>query len=257
MSIASEISRIQQAKADIKTAIEGKGVTVPSNALLSTYGTYVSQIEGGGGGSSADTQALIDLIERDAQALTIPSGTTKIGNNAFYRYSGMTSVTIPNTVTSIGTYAFAYCDKLTNIPIPSGVTSIDSYAFYYCEKLTNITIPSGITSIGSCTFLFCYSLTSVNIPSRVTSIGSQAFYRCTGLTSIDIPSGVTSIGNLAFEGCSGLTSITVERATPPTLGSNAFSNTNNCPIYVPSASVETYKGASVWSTYASRIQAKT
>jgi hypothetical protein len=37
------------------------------------------------------------------------------------------------------------------------------------------------------------------------------------------------------------------------LGSSAFSITNNCPIYVPSASVDTYKAASGWSTYASRI----
>jgi hypothetical protein len=39
------------------------------------------------------------------------------------------------------------------------------------------------------------------------------------------------------------------------LGNNAFYNTNNCPIYVPSASVNAYKSASGWSTYASRIQA--
>lgn len=44
MSIATEISRLQTAKADIKTAIEDKGVTVPSNALLDTYDTYISQI---------------------------------------------------------------------------------------------------------------------------------------------------------------------------------------------------------------------
>ena len=49
MSIATEITRIQQAKADIKTAIEAKGVTVPSSATIDTYDDYVSQISGGGG----------------------------------------------------------------------------------------------------------------------------------------------------------------------------------------------------------------
>ena len=48
MSIATEISRLQTAKANIKTAIENKGVTVPSNALLDTYNTYIAQISGGG-----------------------------------------------------------------------------------------------------------------------------------------------------------------------------------------------------------------
>ena len=45
MSIATEIARLQTAKADIKTAIESKGVTVPSNASIDTYDTYVSQIK--------------------------------------------------------------------------------------------------------------------------------------------------------------------------------------------------------------------
>jgi endonuclease YncB( thermonuclease family) len=62
MSIASEISRIQQAKADIKTAIETKGVTVPSSATIDTYDDYVSQISGGGGGG--DTTTLEKLIDR-------------------------------------------------------------------------------------------------------------------------------------------------------------------------------------------------
>lgn len=48
MSIASEITRLQDAKADIKTAIEAKGVTVPSNALLDSYDAYIAQISGGG-----------------------------------------------------------------------------------------------------------------------------------------------------------------------------------------------------------------
>lgn len=50
MSIATEISRLQTAKADIKAAIEAKGVTVPAAAKLDTYDDYVAQISGGGSG---------------------------------------------------------------------------------------------------------------------------------------------------------------------------------------------------------------
>jgi len=39
------------------------------------------------------------------------------------------------------------------------------------------------------------------------------------------------------------------------LGSFAFYNTNNCPIYVQADSVDAYKAATNWKTYASRIQA--
>lgn len=45
MSIATEISRLQTAKAGIKTAIEGKGVVVPTSATLETYASYISSIE--------------------------------------------------------------------------------------------------------------------------------------------------------------------------------------------------------------------
>lgn len=50
MSIASEITRLQGAKAAIKSAIEAKGVTVPSSVKLDVYDDYVTQIDGGGGG---------------------------------------------------------------------------------------------------------------------------------------------------------------------------------------------------------------
>ena len=47
-TIAQELTRIQNAKSDIKTSIEAKGVQVPSNALISDYNTYINQITGGG-----------------------------------------------------------------------------------------------------------------------------------------------------------------------------------------------------------------
>lgn len=117
------------------------------------------------------------------------------------------------------------------------------------------TIPNTVTTIGDRAFYNCTVLTSITIPSSITRIESYGFYGCSGLTSITIPNSVTYIGNYAFYNCTGLTYITVEATTPPTLQSNAFSNTNNCPIYVPAESVETYKAASGWSDYASRIQA--
>ena len=119
-----------------------------------------------------------------------------------------------------------------------------------------MTIPNTVTSIGEQAFGNCESLTSIDIPSSVTTIDRYAFLRCSGFTNIDIPSSVTTIGESAFEYCESLISITVNRTTPPTLGSYAFKDTNNCLIYVPSGSVNAYKSASGWSTYASRIQAK-
>ena len=121
-------------------------------------------------------------------------------------------------------------------------------------NLVSVEIGNCVTSLGQASFYSYNTLTSVTLSNSITSIGTQAFEGCSGLTSINIPSGVTSIGSYAFANCSNITSITVNAATPPTLTYNAFYSTNNCPIYVPSESVDTYKTTSEWSDYASRIQ---
>ena len=49
MSIQTELARITNAKAAIKTAIEGKGVTVPDGTLLDGMAALIESIEAGGG----------------------------------------------------------------------------------------------------------------------------------------------------------------------------------------------------------------
>lgn len=49
MSIQTELSRIINAKAAIKAAIEGKGVTVPDATLLDGMASLIESIEAGGG----------------------------------------------------------------------------------------------------------------------------------------------------------------------------------------------------------------
>ena len=209
-TIAENLSRIQSAKADIKSAIEAKGVTVPSSATIDTYDDYISQISGGGGG------------------IPMPSNLSAAILNDY--------------------------GLLTSAAIKSGVTSIGNNAFNNCRSLTSVEIQNSVTSIGNSAFEYCTSLTSVTIPNSVTSISNNAFRVCKSLSSVTIPNSVTNIGNGAFYNCTNLESITVNAATPPTLGSNAF-YASNCPIYVPAESVNAYKSASIWSDYASRIQA--
>ena len=62
MSISTEITRIQNAKAAIKTAIEGKGVTVPDATLLDGMAALIESIEAGGGNVVVGTFTTTDDI---------------------------------------------------------------------------------------------------------------------------------------------------------------------------------------------------
>ena len=55
MSIQTELTRLTNAKAAIQTAIEGKGVTVPSDTLLDGMAALIESIEAGGGSGNFAT----------------------------------------------------------------------------------------------------------------------------------------------------------------------------------------------------------
>lgn len=55
MSIQTELTRLQNAKAAIKAAIEGKGVTVPDTTLLDGMASLIESIEAGGGSVKVST----------------------------------------------------------------------------------------------------------------------------------------------------------------------------------------------------------
>ena len=228
---------------------------------------------------------------RDLTSVTIPNSVTTIGEYAFQYCESMTSVTIGSGVTSIDQYAFSNCTGLTrvnisdlsawcnidfgsissnplscakylyldgvlveDIIIPADMTEVKPYVFAYCEKLKSVTMPDGVTSIGRYAFRGCSGLTNITIPDKVTSIGEFAFYVCTGLTSITIPDKVTSIGQGAFSNCSSLKEVYCKPIAPPVGAPSMFSiNASGRQIYVPTDSVEAYKGASEWSTYATKI----
>ena len=171
---------------------------------------------------------------------------TSIGEYAFSRCTGLTSVTIGNSVTIIGNNAFLGCSGLTSIEIPNSVTRIGGSTFYGCSGLTSVVwnakncadfnntpFYADQSQITSFTFsnevehipaYLCSgmsNLTSIEIPNSVTSIGDQAFWVCTGLTSVTIGNGVTSIGIEAFRDCTGLTSVTIPNSVT-SIGAGAF-----------------------------------
>ena len=93
MSIATEITRLQTAKDDLKTAIEAKGVTVSSATKLDGYAALVGQITTGGGES------------KNAQVV---QSTTRTNS------STLTAIGAELTVSKAGTYDIYYSCFRTN-----------------------------------------------------------------------------------------------------------------------------------------------
>lgn len=94
MAISDEITRLTNAKAAIKTAIEGKGVTVPSSTLLDGYAALITSIPSGGGTALTPTAGDYPIL-----------GDANLGGGGSSLTSTGVSVTIPVT----GTYRFKWC----------------------------------------------------------------------------------------------------------------------------------------------------
>ncbi len=126
-------------------------------------------------------------------------------------------------------------------------SDIRSFAdFKYFESV-------GLDYVGDQWFYNCTNLSNIVLPSTIKSIGESSFSYCTSLTEIEIPASVTEIKELAFYGSTALNTVIVRGETPATLsGVGQFHPHDGLKIYVPAASVETYKTA--WSQYAQYIK---
>ena len=99
-------------------------------------------------------------------------------------------------------------------------------------------------------------LTTAKLPQGVTGLRMAAFVNCKNLTSIELPASLTKIGPTAFYSCSKLASITCRAAVPPEMSTSVLLGvTSLFEIRVLAESVEAYKQASGWSTYADKIVA--
>lgn len=114
----------------------------------------------------------------------------------------------------------------------TGTTGIRDYAFYNAH------------------------ITSIELPNTVTYIGDHAFQYSDLESPITIPASVTSIGVEAFQGTEGKVFI-FEGTTPPMISADAFASTQTqiaqLSFYVPDESVNAYKTATGWSSYALQI----
>lgn len=154
MSIATEITRIQTAKADLKTSIEGKGVTVPTSALLDDYAALVDDIEAGGGGDSLAELCNGTLTEYSSDEVT------HITSSVFRQYSKLTRLWLPNCQYITGGYAVTRTG-LTTLVLPS-IVQIRSFGnFENCNSLSAVDLGKDLTTLTEAAFNGCSSLATV------------------------------------------------------------------------------------------------
>jgi len=224
-------------------------------------------------------------VSTNLEQIFLPNSVQSLGLASFCYCSSLTTVYLPKGIQTIGADAFGSCGLLSRIVIPENAKFLSQTGsgwttetnafnlctslrqFYYNNEWTNMIVYNNtlISVAGTTTYL---SISCNRIGNRAVAncpisrldmhckeIGEYAFLNCTNLTTLSIPSECTRIDANAFYGCNGLNSITVNSTTPPVGGDNMFYNTNNCPIYVPAASVNAYKAALYWNAYVDRIRA--
>jgi hypothetical protein len=180
--------------------------------------------------------------------IKIPTGIAIIPYGAF---QGTRLRTIESNCTLVKDSAFKNCKNLESVSLPFVVT-IEQQAFNGCNLL-NVAATPNVESIGTSAFYGCSALSAIDT-LKVKVLGGFSLYQCASLSVLEFGGEITSVGNSAMEKCTSLQKVIVRASTPPTLGNtNAFNNTNNCPIYVPDASLEAYRTATNWNTYADRI----
>lgn len=215
----------------------------------------------------------VGITMADAEAVT-SIGTWFKGNKAITSFNELALFV---NVRTLSAYAFSNCTALASIDL-ANVTAIQNNAFEYCSSLSYVGSLAKVAVLWGNAFRDCANLKQeIEMPMLTEITSGSGQLRGAGITSFTARNlknttmymldsctnlkhvrlqAVTSITNMTFANCTALEYIIIDNTTVPTLShSNAFNNTNNCPIYVPDASVDAYKTASAdWSTHASRIK---
>ena len=219
------------------------------------------------------------------ESLTLPEGVAEIGQMAF-AYTALRELTLPESVAEIDNQAFMNCSDLERVTI-SGSPAVNTDAFSGCSSISSVHITSleawckcdfggwaylmysasNPCSYGATLYLNGAPVTEVTIPQGVTSLSDGAFAGCGSLLKVTIPDHVTEIGSRCFNACENLETVYCLSTTPATPKPEVFpgtygdqydwhpfsNDTGALTIYVPNASVESYRTAWLWKQYADCI----
>jgi len=153
------------------------------------------------------------------------SGIVAIKDNAFYR-SDIKSVTFTESLKEIGNRAFVGCNELHDtITLPKSLVQMGTAVFCDCNKLeTAVVNCPELETLPDRTFKSCAMLKDVRLSNNITAIGQEAFTYCPELSAINLPDNLETMHAFAFKN-SGLQRIFFNNKLK-WIGGFAFAN---CP----------------------------
>ncbi len=175
-----------------------------------------------------------------------------IAEEGFAYQPAIRGLRLPASVKKIGARAFRSCGALATVSGGDGVEEIGYGAFNGTAWDQGLTV--GEVYLGKTFYKYAGSLyadTQIAVKDGTVGIAAGAFEGLSRLVGVTLPETVTNIGAYAFNG-TGLLSVTVNAATPALLGANALQDFGG-NVFVPQASVETYKAAEGWKRFAGSI----
>lgn len=199
--------------------------------------------------------------------ITLPNTIKTIGDYTFYNYTALETITIESGASgiSVGSNAFGKLSSLVNFNVDlAAFVSLGFEAFKDAIIWDEVTFPN-VTTISSRAFMGS-SVSKIKLPSIETMPSASnydgIFSYCPNLVLVDIGANCTSIGWQSLGRFIGTNrnniTIIVRATTPPSLGGPLMGTGGNYAtidkIYVPNESVDIYKAATNWSTYADRIK---
>lgn len=241
-----------------------------SNCVLTILDLSKARIVAGGDVFYTTTYGSFSITEDDV-----------IPNRAFDSCN-LDMLKIPETTKKI--CSFVLPQYLKKIDLPEGLKRIESDAFWNSMSLESLHIPASVEYIGECMSAASWYLTEMdvdkdnkyyksegniiytidgktvvaaaiindevlNIPEGVENIYSYTFYG-SNFKKLCLPSTLTNISYYAFFYASNIEEVTCLATVPPEAW-NTFDDVtcSSCVLYVPSASIDSYKQADQWSSF--------
>ena len=198
-----------------------------------------------------------ELIPNTLTAVTV-TGSSPIGEKAFYGIRSISSVELRSNVKSIGSEAFYGCSALAEFTIPENATEIGFGAFAECNSLKVLRTPFIGGSLTENRYLgYIFGAATPEGSSKViplclyelylttgADIADNAFAGASDIKSLTINKSTKLIGFGALEGCTSLVTLKI-----PFAGGSPTENTYFGYIFGASSSDE--NGAKVPDTLSS------